>query len=902
MNAPDVIRLKYAFRNEIRVYTIKSDMTFEALVDQLKASTVQMMDGDVPLGRLQIKYAEDDLVTILDQRDWQECLIFYKEELFPKGQKLKLFLDYEEHKTCFDDHLPKTWSPCSLGLHTPPGTALISNQDRNVVQKQFRDDESNRGNASPPHVITRPRSRLLQSTHGSGTHAQTPARVQNTVSKPEPAPPVDSIKSWVKGNLIGRGANSEVFFGMCKHTAKFFAVKQTLVDKRDPNHTVKIKSLQKEIELMSIHYHENIVRYLGSESRGTIFNIFLEYVPGGSIASLLNRFGSFHEKVVRLYTNQILKGLHFLHSNSVLHRDIKGGNILVSDKGQVKLADFGCSKKITLDSTGTKTLRGTALWMAPEVIRSSTYGNASDIWSVGCTVLEMVSGRPPWTTDMKFDSELQVMYYIANNGGHPKLPTHLTSTAKQFLMGTFNQEPGQRLSTEQLLTHDFIVKECDLEPAGRSMNSGYCSVATTSLRASFSGSLSSRRDKIPTDTLDGGFDSSFATITEDGIEPPKTLSIRKGEVLPHTLLAKSPLHDPPNMDSFRDELADTAPRSVPSVSEMNSSFGPDAKVHASLTSPSQDSQTTEPQASEPQESVAPPAQYHTQKAPAKDNASDDDEHDSDSSLDDLAEDTEVGRLHAQIKAAILDTSVCTPSPKRERALEDSPSPKLTPESATTSYADQEETIRAFKTSGDSFNTSNSINLSAMQVEVATVCTETSPLYLEPTDVDSALNNSEKLIEAHISLSSVVSEEKEKEKEKDKDKDNDEKPLDSPRTPSPPPASTVRTQRTPPSRPAAKGESRKSASSDAAKRPLISRTDRGNSHRVRGSVPLIPGAKDKDTPSTTASVRRQKVGGGGGPAPAQAFHSRPRRANTQKDMEYAEILVDQNLLVSFGNSV
>lgn len=117
--------------------------------------------------------------------------------------------------------------------------------------------------------------------------------------------------------------------------------------------------------------HDNIVQYLGTMEEGSELNIFLEYVPGGSIAFILSKFGSFSEPLVKRYTRQILLGLEYLHSHHIIHRDIKGANILVDNAGVVKLADFGASKKMEALMTttgGYNSLKGTPYWMAPEVI------------------------------------------------------------------------------------------------------------------------------------------------------------------------------------------------------------------------------------------------------------------------------------------------------------------------------------------------------------------------------------------------------------------------------------------------------------------------------------------------------------------------------------------------------
>jgi mitogen-activated protein kinase kinase kinase ANP1 len=132
-------------------------------------------------------------------------------------------------------------------------------------------------------------------------------------------------------------------------------------------------SSQAEVALMRKLEHPNIVRYLGTSRDDEMLNIFMEYVPGGSISSLISRFGKFSETVVRVYTKQILAGLVYLHEHQIIHRDVKGANILVDNAGRVKLADFGASMEAILSnsSNGDRALRsmkGTPFYMAPEGI------------------------------------------------------------------------------------------------------------------------------------------------------------------------------------------------------------------------------------------------------------------------------------------------------------------------------------------------------------------------------------------------------------------------------------------------------------------------------------------------------------------------------------------------------
>jgi serine/threonine protein kinase len=153
--------------------------------------------------------------------------------------------------------------------------------------------------------------------------------------------------------------------------------------------------------------HPNIVQYIGckvDEAEQVCF-IFQQYCSGGSIAHLLEHmqkgkyptFG-FQEQIIKHYTRQILCGLCYLHENHIIHRDIKGGNILLDTSGTVKLADFGCSTLMNSlgETINTKQIAGSPYFMAPEVFTESRYGRRGDVWAVGCTVIQMITGKPPW--------------------------------------------------------------------------------------------------------------------------------------------------------------------------------------------------------------------------------------------------------------------------------------------------------------------------------------------------------------------------------------------------------------------------------------------------------------------------------------------------------------------------
>lgn len=180
----------------------------------------------------------------------------------------------------------------------------------------------------------------------------------------------------------------------------------------------------------------------------------MEYMPGGSIKDQLKAYGALTENVTRKYTRQILEGVHYLHSNMIVHRDIKGANILRDSTGNVKLGDFGASKRlqtICLSGTGMKSVTGTPYWMSPEVISGEGYGRKADIWSVACTVVEMLTEKPPWA---EFEA-MAAIFKIATQPTNPKLPPHVSDYTRDFLKRIF-VEAKLRPSADELLRHMFV--------------------------------------------------------------------------------------------------------------------------------------------------------------------------------------------------------------------------------------------------------------------------------------------------------------------------------------------------------------------------------------------------------------------------------------------------------------
>ncbi|CAN4104862.1 unnamed protein product [Withania somnifera] len=260
------------------------------------------------------------------------------------------------------------------------------------------------------------------------------------------------ITRWDKVGLLGRGSFGSVYEAISED-GFFFAVKEvSLLDQGDAGRQ-SLYQLEQEIELLSQFEHENIVQYYGTDKNDSKLYIFLELVTQGSLLKLYQKY-QLRDSQVSAYTRQILHGLKYLHDRNVVHRDIKCANILVDANGSVKLADFGLAKATKLNDV--KSFKGTALWMAPEVVnrKHQGYGLAADIWSLGCTVLEMLTRLFPYSN---LDNPMQVLYRIGK-GEPPAVPDTLSIDARDFINHCLQVDPSARLTAAQLLDHPFVKR------------------------------------------------------------------------------------------------------------------------------------------------------------------------------------------------------------------------------------------------------------------------------------------------------------------------------------------------------------------------------------------------------------------------------------------------------------
>jgi serine/threonine protein kinase len=258
---------------------------------------------------------------------------------------------------------------------------------------------------------------------------------------------VAELKDYQLGDCLGKGAFGSVYRALNWGTGETVAVKQIKLADLPKS---ELRVIMLEIDLLKNLDHANIVKYLGFVKTPDTLNIILEYCENGSLHSISKNFGRFPENLVGLYMSQVLYGLLYLHEQGVIHRDIKGANILTTKQGLVKLADFGVASRTS--GLHESSVVGTPYWMAPEVIELSGATTASDIWSLGCTVIELLDGKPPYHNLQPMPALFRIV-----NDDHPPLPQGASPLVIDFLMQCFQKDPNLRVSARKLLKHPWIV-------------------------------------------------------------------------------------------------------------------------------------------------------------------------------------------------------------------------------------------------------------------------------------------------------------------------------------------------------------------------------------------------------------------------------------------------------------
>lgn len=246
--------------------------------------------------------------------------------------------------------------------------------------------------------------------------------------------------------VIGKGSYGIVYKAENKTTGQIVAIKEINYDNDDD-----LKEIMIEINLLKNLNHINIVKYHGFIQKMSNLYIILEYAAKGSLKTLMSNRPRkcLTESETEIYIRQTLNGLAYLHDKGVIHRDIKAANLLLDANNIVKLADFGVSTKV---NNSAMTLAGSLNWMAPEIITNKGASTLSDIWSLGATVVELLTGKPPYHNLL----DINIYYAMENKDEQYYPPASLSKESKEFLKLCLQKNMFERSTAKDLLNHPWI--------------------------------------------------------------------------------------------------------------------------------------------------------------------------------------------------------------------------------------------------------------------------------------------------------------------------------------------------------------------------------------------------------------------------------------------------------------
>lgn len=251
--------------------------------------------------------------------------------------------------------------------------------------------------------------------------------------------------------LVGEGSFGKVYKGRRKHTFKTVALK--FIPKHGKSEK-DMQNLRQEIEILKKLKHENIIEMLDAFENPQEFCVVTEFAQG-ELFEVLEDDKKLPEDRVQAIAKQLVRALHYLHSNRIIHRDMKPQNILICPGSVVKLCDFGFARAMSANTVVLRSIKGTPLYMAPELVREQPYNHTADLWSLGVILYELFVGQPPFYTN----SVYALIRHIVKDP--VKYPEDMSSNFKNFLKGLLNKVPQHRLDWPALLEHPFVKESSD---------------------------------------------------------------------------------------------------------------------------------------------------------------------------------------------------------------------------------------------------------------------------------------------------------------------------------------------------------------------------------------------------------------------------------------------------------
>ncbi|XP_075652832.1 serine/threonine-protein kinase TIO [Castanea sativa] len=259
------------------------------------------------------------------------------------------------------------------------------------------------------------------------------------------------IENYHVIELVGEGSFGKVYKGRRKFTGQTVAMKFIMKHGKSEK---DIQNLRQEIEILRKLKHENIIEMLDSFESEQEFCVVTEFAQG-ELFEILEDDKCLPEEQVQAIAKQLVRALHYLHSNRIIHRDMKPQNILIGAGSVVKLCDFGFARAMSTNTVVLRSIKGTPLYMAPELVREQPYNHTADLWSLGVILYELFVGQPPFYTN----SVYALIRHIVKDP--VKYPDNMSQNFKSFLRGLLNKVPQNRLTWPTLLEHPFVQETSD---------------------------------------------------------------------------------------------------------------------------------------------------------------------------------------------------------------------------------------------------------------------------------------------------------------------------------------------------------------------------------------------------------------------------------------------------------